>query len=587
MVRKIRLPNNEIANFPDEMSDSEIESILQNQFGFTNRNREPLSSNVVRYGIKEPLAALGEFGHKLLDVPHNVASLISEKLAEKIPKGLGLVPEEYNYREGLGLPREKDLATNLIGFAPETIASLGIPGAPLGRLGALISKIPKAGKYLTPGLSHALSQGLFTTALSPEEDKLERGAETASIVGPLSTFSEAVKSGSPTLRTAGKLGSAALLGGLGYSAAKEATGNEAAADITAALLGLAGYKGGVASSKARNDLLKGVEGTDYLDALNAAKRLGLEYLTPAEASANPFVGASQGAIGRTEKGAQKLYEKGEKRLQSEEKSIQRLFDTIFEKEKLSPEVERLYSSSYQVAVPEDRLSDLSNNEIFKRAQMIINNKPAYKESLKNIPKNSIAYLDRIKQSIDDMIEKAPEKEARIMKQTRKELINTMDNISPEYEQARALAQREITRKELEDVFNKKPINGVNFYKYLENNKNFSSLLNKLKNVPEAQEQVRDMRLIFKNLINIPTVRTAAQLRRTSMTKDRSSFQTLMDVFKEALSNGKYDEAAVDLITDPNWANELDKLSKISKKEILLGKFIDLLGKSVASLATQY
>src|SRR6201986_5619749 len=100
MVRKIRLPNNEIANFPDEMSDSEIESILQNQFGFTNRNREPLSSNVGRYGIKEPLAALGEFGHNLLDVPHNVASLISENFAEKIPKGLGLLHEEYNYREG-------------------------------------------------------------------------------------------------------------------------------------------------------------------------------------------------------------------------------------------------------------------------------------------------------------------------------------------------------------------------------------------------------------------------------------------------------------------------------------------------------
>ncbi len=333
-------------------------------------------------------------------------------------------------------------------------------------------------------------------------------------------------------------------------------------------------------------MLEGVEGTNYKEMLDAAKRLDLPYITPAEASGNPYVGAAQGNIGKTKKGSQVLYEKGEERSAGEKKSINKLFDTVFTKKEMEPEVEALYKKAYQKTVPQDSLQSIQDNEVFKRAQRIVQNKPAFKESLKGVPENSVAYLDHVKQAMDDMIEKAPRKEGRIMQRTREDLLKMTDHAAPEYGKARELAKREITRRELEKVFNKKPMTGSNFSKYLEDQKQFSGLMKKLENVPEAQSQLRDMKMVFKNLINIPTAKSAEALSRTSMSKDRSDVQALMSRFKEMLSGGKFDKYAVELITNPKWAEELQNLKKVSNPEKLFSEVFDLVGKAGAQIGAK-
>ena len=252
----------------------------------------------------------------------------------------------------------------------------------------------------------------------------------------------------PYARVAGRLGLTGLGAYGGYEGAKAIGANSLLAEIPAAAAGAAlGMVGRNPKVEARESMLKGVSETSYKEKLEAAQRLGLKYLTPAEASGNPFVAAQQGAAGKTEAGSQMLYKQGNERLSSEKEAINKLYKTVYDENKHDAELSGLYKQAYEKEVPEELLTNLKENEIFKTAEKEVQNKPAFKESLKDVPKNSIAYLDHVKRSLDDMIEAAPKQEARILKKTQSDLMSKMDKIAPEYKQARALAERKITLQE--------------------------------------------------------------------------------------------------------------------------------------------
>jgi hypothetical protein len=63
-----------------------------------------------------------------------------------------------------------------------------------------------------------------------------------------------------------------------------------------------------------------------------------------------------------------------------------------------------------------------------------------------------------------------------------------------------------------------------------------------------------------------------------MSKSRSSSDAAMRMLKEILSGHKYDKAAVELITNPNWAKKLEDLKKVTNTEKLIGNTYNLLGK---------
>ena len=204
--------------------------------------------------------------------------------------------------------------------------------------------------------------------------------------------------------------------------------------------------------------------------------------------------------------------------------------------------------------------------------------------IKDVPENSIAYLDHVKKAMDDMINTADRQgansEARIMKQTRDDLLKTTDTLVPQYKQARQQAERKIARRNLESKLNEADIKGTNFFrKALQNDKNFDEVMHSVRNAPGAQQQLKDMRLVFRDLINPPTVRTAAGLAKTSMTKERSSTQAWINQLKEIYTNGKYDKAAIELITNPKWADRLHAAAQATSKEKSISKFVVLLGKA--------
>jgi hypothetical protein len=559
--------NNDHALTPEEIKKNGTEMhYWEPSFG------EKLAPNI--------LAGLAQMGHGLINAPHNLVNQVSPKLASYIPK-----QQDYDFAGMLKLPKSADLSDKLIRGLAQYSPALLAPEASLGEVGGAIKSIPYAGRMLKKMIGNALPVGAFS-ATQNEENPGTSAAEGAAATTPFSALSSLATTANPYAKLAGRLGLAGLGGYGGYKGAEMVGADSLPAKTAAATLGASlGLIGKTPKSEARENMLKGVEGSNYKEKLEAGQRLGLDYLTPAEVSSNPFVAAQQGAAGKTEKGAQLLYQRGQERIESEKQAINKLFDTIYDKEKLNPEVKSLYKSSYQESVPQNFVESLKQNEVFKEAVKRMESKAAFKESLKGVPENSIGYLDHVKQSIDDMVERAPAKEQRILLQTQNKILKKMDSISPNYGQARELAERGILRKKLEDKLNTKSTMGTTFYNaLLKNDKKYGKLQFSLRNVPEAQQQLKDMRSVFGDLINPPTIKTAAGLAKTGMTQERNTRQALANKLKEMLSGGKYDTAAIDLITNPNWKDELSKLKDISSFKTKASKVTDLLGRAAGSYA---
>ena len=103
---------------------------------------------------------------------------------------------------------------------------------------------------------------------------------------------------------------------------------------------------------------------------------------------------------------------------------------------------------------------------------------------------------------------------------------------------------------------------------------------------KAQQQLEDMKLVFGRLISTPTARTAAALGRQNTATQGSLTGTLKQYLHKLLHSDKYDVAAVKLITDPKWADELDRLGEITKKDKLIAAFHNLLGKAAGQAIAQ-
>lgn len=586
----VELPNGQEAEFPDGTSKDVMQNAIHKKFPeYAKKPPKPEEETehdaIVRYGLKDPLAGLLNFGSRGATSAGNLAIGLINKLGGNLPK-----QESTDFSEILGLPKEKNMGDVIGQFAGEMAPALLAPETEIPWVSNALMKLPAWGKYLKTALGNAVTQGAIAASQSPENQG-EAALEAGGIAAPFSALSEAIKSGNPMVRNVGRILGGLGAGGLGYYGAKSVGAPEPAADVAAVLGASLGGKGGNTATRVARDVLKGVEGTPYQEALDAAKRLGLTYITPAEASANPFTGGVQGRLGKTEKGAQLLYQKGKERAVSEENAIENLFSNIFPKE-LEKRKSELYDIADKKIIPEKELADIKENEIFKAAMKKVKTDPVYQQELKGVPENSIEYLNKLKIAMDKMMFEEPEGKAKIIRDTKTKLTDISDKVSPEYKEGRQLAERGIVRREIEDLFNKKDETGTNLFKTLLSNKRdyrelqdrfkrleaTSTSSEQIKGMKTAQQQLEDMKLIFGRLINIPTAKTAEALARSSMSKERSSMQAAMQQLREILSGGKYDTAAVELITNPEWATSLHNLNKITQKDKLIGSFYNLLGK---------
>lgn len=571
-------------------------------FSFDNYekdNAQPQSFGQQATDIAKDVAVgvFPKLGHELLNLPYHLTQL-GKSISDKFPNQktlageMGITPEDiphqqdYDFGKMVGIKNQTSVDKGVQEIA-SLLPSLLMPEAKLGSLGNAISSIPKIGKYLTKGLSTALPQSgyaAFESLGEKPEDVLKAGATTGAYTAPVGFLTEMIKSGNPMLRKVAR-GAIALTTGLGgYELAKDS--GHPMAEIPASMLGAyLGHKGINPKRYAERHLLGDVKITpEVQERLDAAKRLELDHFTPAEATNSPFEAAKQGQIGRTKAGSKVLYDAGEARAQSEEKSINKLLDTVYDEKQLDPAKKAAYEKAMSATVPDDFVKSFKNDPLIQDAIKELETDSVYKKGLDGVPKNSFEYWDHVKRILGDLEQSTtrganPKKyRGSVIGDARREMVQKMDDIMPEYKDARGIAERQFTRQKLEKVFDQKEMTGNNFYNFLKSDKRFNETMSKLKAFPEAQQTLKDMRLIFGDLIsNDPSIRTAAAMKKTSMWNPRELVSGIENLLNEKLGS-KHDAEAVKLMTSKDWAGKIADLKAPMKREQFISALVNAMGK---------
>ncbi len=269
------------------------------------------------------------------------------------------------------------------------------------------------------------------------------------------------------------------------------------------------------------------------------------------------------------------------RIESERNAINNVLNQIYDEKTMGPKIKELYQQSAQTEVPQNIIDQFTDNAIVNKAKSNIAKKPAFQESLKDMPQNSLGYWDLVKQHIADMEEDAPKNEARIIGQTRRNLVDQLDQLDPNYLAARRLYERKATRQGLEKVFDRKEVTGKNFYQALASQNKFDDLMNHLREVPEAQDNLQSMRLLFKDLIGPPTIATAKGTQERGLFEHRNVGNLLETLSEHLFSGGKNAENAIQLITSPNWYEKMQSLNKVPDRNLKLAGLMSIVGRGAA------
>lgn len=530
---------------------------------------ENLLQKVMRYGIADPTIGILKGREKMLNFPHRL-------LPGVIPE---LTRSGVDYGAAWGIPEsEASGVDKMIQLGGQYAPSMAIHGMALGKLGQLLSKVPYAGGIVTRALSEAIPQAAYS-AIQAQEEPGSAATETAAATLPFAAISEGLQSTNPVVRNL--MRGILMAGGAyaGHEIPHELGMGEVLSGAGGMLGAMLGGRGFRTQKEMKRAFTEGVSREVAEPRLQAAERLGLDYLTPAEAGLSPWASRMQGRLGRTEEGGKLLYEKGLERISSERDAINKTLDLIYDEEKMGPQIKGIYETVYPSVVPEQVIESLGDNHLIKKAQSILSSKPAYKEALKEVPQNSLGYWDHVKQALYDLEEKAPDKEARIISQTRRNLVSQLDNIHPQYQEARHLYERQKVRDALEAVFDRKEITGKNFYQALASDNKFNKMIKKLHDVPEAVDNLKDMRMIFKDLLGPPTIATAKGGEERGMFQMRNLGAHLENLMEHIFTRGKTDEEAIRFITSKDWHKQLQDINKIGNKQmkilalsVLLGRF---------------
>lgn len=305
------------------------------------------------------------------------------------------------------------------------------------------------------------------------------------------------------------------------------------------------------------------------DRMAAAQRLGLSFLTPGEALLSPFQTAKEANIGRTNAGAKLLYEKGKQRVGTEGTAINNLLDTIYNPDELGQQKTDAYQQTMGQKLPDTFIEKWKQNPIVDWAVNQMQTKPTYKSALQGIDPTSFEYWNIVKRVIGDL-EKGEAKgmqgfSSNAATKVRNNMVNDMDAIQPQYENARNIAEREFTRKDLENVFDKKTMTLNNFWSFLKSDKAFNKVMQKLEPFPDAKQKLTDIRSLSNEIIPFDeSIRSSYKLEKTGMNKDRNK----LDALKRDLDNRfgqEHDVAAVNLMTDPQWISKLSEYLKAKGK----------------------
>ncbi len=567
MVKRFKLPDGSIKKIkvPDDWTNEQIQEAALDYFGLSapEEKEEPkdqysyfkkaLNQQYPDRSLRPAAASALRFGENIFNIPSD------------IEKALFSGPSRFFGQVDLGskkvdLPEEqKTLVDRLTGVAPEVGLSMFSPVGLYGRAGEALSFVPKAGQYLKTILQsrpsqEAITQGLIASGFAPEQQG-KAGAEAFGIALPIVGTAEKI-SKTPALNA-----------------------------FTKSLRSL------IPSKRAEQSLLEEAEKTEFKPILEAAQRQNLPFVTPGEAIGDEILLAREAKLGRgnvplTREKIGKFAE----RAKEEERIINSLEENIIPKSDYE-KIDKLYKEVNPTLVPKDKLDSLQENETYKAALNRVLSEPESIQKLKGVPRNSIEFQQEVKEALDkrqfELLQGTGKKSSEVNK-ARRELIDILDEASPKYktstgqekslyEEARSLREKQYAREGIEKFFDARDRTGENLAKYLKSKETYDDLSFHLRNNPKALQQLKDMKLIFGKIEGLNTNKAA----REAVAHELGIKESIIKSFVDKLT-GKhaYDEAGIKLITDPNWAERLHKLSQKSKAQEILPDAMEYFGKIV-------
>jgi len=305
----------------------------------------------------------------------------------------------------------------------------------------------------------------------------------------------------------------------------------------------------------------------------------------------------------------------------------------------------VYKKAKKDTITNKTIDNLMNDEvILDAAQKVVKDAP-YREAIKNVNKNSVEYWDLVKKRIDGEIERAGGdlEKIRLLNISKAKLTTELDKASPKYAKARQLfgSESEVLEElrhsnlgklsrlkdtQLKNVsqilFDPREIDPTTlntvrsrllkqnkkvyydalaqnmrskmdtiarsatnrdapaFYKaILQTDKVYDSYRAALKHNPKALRRLEAMKEAFADLGGDFTPKTAAGLEKTGMTNPRDLIKGLT---LKLIKGGKYDEAAVEFITNPKWIDTADKIlarQPSVKRSVAIAALLNKIGGS--------
>lgn len=519
-----------------------------------------------------------------------------------------------NFLPGVNIPKRNFAPQNPFAEVGEDAAEFGsyfLPGGLVKILGKGVRSIPfiaNAIKSVIPTLEkrsslNALAKigkagaegGIANAALGEKEEQGINALEGAGIGGTVNALAQAFSGGNPFLSALGRAGIGGTIGasigaitGSPYQDAVTGAGLGISAPYLAKTMGLTKQKPGL-------ETLEHINQSEVMPRVNAALKLKTS-ITPGEASGNPYIMALEGEYGRAGAASAEKNKIAMDKIKAEKTAINELLNKIYPTDpQLAKEaknkIAQLYSEVYKNDLPGKELTKLmANSPLIKTSINEVNRNPAWQEGLKNVSPANYEYLDKVRKALSDeektLIRKGADSEARIYTQKRKEFTKLLDENVPQYKIARQEAQRQIIQKNIKKALGSKEITGSNFYAaFLANDNKYNELLNKLKNVPEAQEDLRNMKLAWENLSGKEKAKNAKFQAEKSLSSRRNNLDKLVDYWNN-LNGQKTNIEALKFINSGKWQNELDAIQKIKDKKIRNQKLAETFGRIVSGETVQ-
>lgn len=494
-----------------------------------------------------------------------------------------------------------------------TYASFVTPGLAQGVKGAGVG-LKIAGEMGTQGIIGALSN---------PEHFLKHGLTSAGVTGIMEGVSKGLKGTSKAARFAKDQMAPASAALAAYSAAK-ASG---ASNMVAYGAAVAAYKGGQHFINPR--LNKNYNARKFAEELgpidskavenfHKAKEYGIHH-TPGQAG-GVTAKAAESKVGTSSKGAELKHTHEIGQREAEKNAVEKLNKKIYNSEKHAPIKEQAYKKTHESQIPE-----ATSKEIYKTPTKKVFTEKAIMESVEqNLPKkvakdefvqeaidnvfksstnrkelshipaeelfNNGKFVDLTKREMDELISQelkhATGGKAKSMTDSKDAYLKIVDEKLNHFKTARNLHEREKAVQTINALTKKGQPAGKSLATYLNDADKKANLINHLKNVPGAEKHLNELHSIFQRTHPVTEKELAKAIGESGVKHEGKSASDLAREFMKMFKSGAYDEAAVKLITDPNWPAKLERLKRISSSSKYMAEFMRLLSKPTVAVANQ-